>query len=214
VTPFEARASLIAASLAGHVVSIDCADPGTWRSLAAEYGFDQALTWALTPLDTETSTGSRVPRGYADFSPRACRFGDAFARRPTERGARICRHGTTRPVLGECDDWALELMAVHVLGHESMHLAGIIDEATADCLATQLAALVAGRFGASTTFARSLANEYWRFYYRSGDSQYRSPACRDGGRLDLFPKQDSWPTPSTYPANVAHRIDAFRAAHT
>jgi len=40
VTPLEARSSRIARSLAGPDVSIECVRPATWRSLAAEYGFE------------------------------------------------------------------------------------------------------------------------------------------------------------------------------
>ena len=37
--------------------------------------------------------------------------------RPTEVGARLCRHGR---LTGECDDWGEKLRSVHVLTHESI----------------------------------------------------------------------------------------------
>jgi hypothetical protein len=116
------------------------------------------------------------------------------------------------PILGECDDWGSKLVAVHVLGHESMHLAGVADEAVADCLAVQVDALVAARLGASASFARSLAREYWRIYYPAQDWRYRSASCRDGGALDLFRDRRGWPTPSRYPQDVARLIGAFSDA--
>ena len=216
ISPFEARASAIASSLAGQRVSVECVGPTAWRSLAAQYRFDRSLTWALTPLRPDSSTGAAESSGYSLFSPRGCRLGDAFFAAPTERGARICNHGTAAKrragrttVLGECDDWGSKLVAVHVLGHESMHLAGVIEEAPADCLGAQVGAFVARRLGASAGFARSLALEYWRYYYRSQDPRYQSPDCRDGGRLDLFPDRPGWPTPDRYPSNLSAVIGRF-----
>jgi hypothetical protein len=101
------------------------------------------------------------------------------------------------------------LVAVHVIGHESMHLAGVVDEAVADCLALQLDAWVAVRLGASRSFARSLAREYWTTYYSAQDVRYRSAGCRDGGALDLFPESAGWPTPTHYTARVATAVASF-----
>jgi hypothetical protein len=231
ITPFEARASAVAATLAGHDVSIECPDPAAWGALASQYGFPSGLTWALTPLRRDSSTGSSEATRESYFSPRACRLADAFQGAPTERGARICRHGTKPqwrkvrvsaqgktfsrrvlvhvPVLGECDDWGQVLLAVHVLAHESMHLAGVIEEAPADCLGAQLGAFVATKLGASPRFARATALEYWRDYYRSQDPRYQSADCRKGGRLDLFPDRQGWPTPDRYPSDIASVIEKF-----
>jgi hypothetical protein len=211
VTPLEARSSRIARSLAGPDVSIECVSPAAWRSLAAEYGFERELTWALTPLWSDADTGSSIPGSRSTLSPRACRLEDAFVRAPSEQGARLCRHGG---VLGECDEWGAKLLAVHVLGHESMHLAGVVDEARAECLAVQLDAFVAAHLGATTRFARSLAREYWRYYYPSQDRRYRSAECRDGGTLDLFPSRYGWPTPGTYPSHPARSIHRFAVRRT
>lgn len=210
VTPLEARESEIARSLAGGPsVSIECATPAEWRSLAAEYGFDRGLTWALTPLRWDADSSRTIPAARSIFSPRACGLEDAFVRTPSERGARLCRHGKA---LGECNDWGAKLLAIHVLGHESMHLAGVVDEAQADCFGAQLDVLVAEGLGAESGFARSLAREYWAYYYGSQDRRYRSPECRDGGKLDLFPTRRGWPAPSTYPPNLARSIHRFVVA--
>jgi hypothetical protein len=35
---------------------------------------------------------------------------------------------------------------------------------------------------------------YWRKGYLAQDpAEYRSKACRDGGRLDIHPETDTWP---------------------
>ena len=228
-TPYELTASRISSAVVGATVSVECADPRGWRALGAEHGFDPAVTWAMTPLVSDAAGRAR-PEARSSFSPLACRLADAFRAAPTERGARICRHGTARrwaivrghgasrrpvrtlvrtPIFGECDDWGSKLVAVHVLGHESMHLAGVVDEAVSDCLAMQVDALVAARLGASAGFARSLASEYWRIYYPAQDARYRGTGCRDGGALDLFRDRSGWPTPSRYPSDVAPLIRTF-----
>ena len=140
----------------------------------------------MTPLVRDPGSPTR-PEGHSDFAPRTCRLLAAFTAAPAERGTRICRHASSgRSILGECDGWGASLVALHVLGHESVHLAGVVDEAAADCLAMQLDALVAMQLGASPAFARTLARDYWAQYYPAQEPEYRSPQCRDGGSLDLF----------------------------
>lgn len=215
VTAFEARASRIATRIAHTEVSIECLDPTQWRGLGGTQSFDPALTWAMTPMGWSVAEGRASPEEVSRFSPRACSLADAFRRAPTTFGSRLCRHGTgsQKRLLGECDDWAAKLLAVHVLAHESIHLAGVVDEATADCLGMQLDAYVAERLGATPAFARSLAREYWTTYYPSQEASYRSPSCRDGRALDLFPDRRGWPTPVVYPS-VVDRIAPFADAGT
>jgi hypothetical protein len=210
LTTLEAEGSRIASFIAGADVSIECVDPARWRSLGGRQGFDPSLTWALTPMGWHVAEARAAPESVTRVSPRACRHIEAFRRAPTEMGSRLCRRGTrSRGQFGECDDWGSKLVAVHVLTHESIHLAGVFDEATADCLAVQIDAHVAEGLGASTAFARSLAREYWSLYYPSQERRYRSPSCRDGRALDLFPDLPGWPTPAAYPPNFTQRIGAF-----
>jgi hypothetical protein len=214
ITTFEADGSRIASLIARSDVSIECLDPRRWQALGAHHGFDPTLTWAMTPMRWNAAADRASPNDISRLSPRTCSLVDAFRRAPTELGSRLCRHGTKlrRPVLGECDDWAAKLLAVHVLGHESIHLAGVVDEATADCLGMQLDAYVAERLGATRAFARSLAREYWTYYYPSQEPSYRSPSCRDGRALDLFPDLQGWPTPDAYPPDLVRRVAAFAGA--
>jgi hypothetical protein len=127
-------------------------------------------------------------------------------------GASGARKRVRVALLGECDGWASRLVAVHVIGHETMHLAGVVDEASADCLAVQVDAYVAMRLGAGATFGRSLAREYWRLYYPEQDPRYRSAECRDGGALDLFRDRTGWPTPERYPSDLSRVLTSFSAA--
>ncbi len=82
--------------------------------------------------------------------------------------------------------------AVEVLAHESYHLAGYMDEATAECYALQTMPYVAQQFGASERQIRT-----WVVYsfarYPSLPEEYVSPDCVPGGRLDLRSPASIWP---------------------
>ena len=113
VTPFEARASVVARSLAGPDVSIECAGPADWRLLAAEYGFDRELTWALTPLRADADSGiddsdhavnfvaALLPPG-GRLLPRTDRAGRApvSSRRSAGRVRRLGREASRSPRAG------------------------------------------------------------------------------------------------------------------
>ena len=77
-----------------------------------------------------------------------------------------------------------QVLAVHVLSHEAMHMAGIVDEARAECAAVQRDALTARLLGASAADARALAGRYWRTVYPAMPDGYRTEACGPGRSLD------------------------------
>jgi hypothetical protein len=77
-----------------------------------------------------------------------------------------------------------QVVAVHVLTHEAMHMAGIVDEAKAECAAVQRDALTARLLGASVADARLLAARYWRTVYPSMPEGYKTPECGPGRALD------------------------------
>jgi hypothetical protein len=77
-----------------------------------------------------------------------------------------------------------QVVAVHVLTHEAMHLSGLVDEAAAECAAVQRDARTARLLGASPPDAARLAAAYWRDVYPLMPEGYRSPECRAGGVLD------------------------------
>jgi len=99
----------------------------------------------------------------------------------------------TSDACGDLSDWlgsrrgdALlpQLVAVHVLTHEAMHLRGITDEARAECAAVQRDALTARLLGAADGQARRLALRYWHVAYPDLSEGYRTPECAPGGALD------------------------------
>ena len=86
-----------------------------------------------------------------------------------------------------------EAFSIHVLAHESWHLRGFQDEATAECLALQTTADVAERLGADFLHAAAVARFALEHVYPRMPDDYRSGDCRDGGRLDLRPSLAAWP---------------------
>jgi hypothetical protein len=83
-------------------------------------------------------------------------------------------------------------VALSVLAHESFHLKGIKVEAVAECYALQSVPRLARALGASPQQGAAMAIAVWRLQYPTMPVQYRSPACRSGGSLDLHPG-GGWP---------------------
>jgi hypothetical protein len=95
---------------------------------------------------------------------------------------------------GQCGQDVLELAwAASALAHESYHLAGIRNEAVAECYGLQSTALVARQLHAPPEYAERLATYTFWNVRPPVDYGYFSPECRDGGTLDLHPLSDSWP---------------------
>jgi hypothetical protein len=74
-----------------------------------------------------------------------------------------------------------EIVAVHVLTHETIHMTGLTSEAATECLATQRDADMARALGASPDAARSLAASYWFGVYPGMPDTYRSGDCKGPG---------------------------------
>jgi hypothetical protein len=89
-----------------------------------------------------------------------------------------------------------QVVAVHVLTHESMHMAGIVDEARAECAAVQRDAYTARLLGASAADARVLAGRYWRAVYPLMPDGYRTRDCGPGAPLDEGGVDAPWAAPS------------------
>ncbi len=77
-----------------------------------------------------------------------------------------------------------DVVAVHVLTHEAMHMAGLKGEADAECAAVQRDAKAAELLGASPADALAVAQRYYRDVYPNLPGDYRSTDCVAGGRLD------------------------------
>jgi hypothetical protein len=88
-----------------------------------------------------------------------------------------------------------EVIAVHVLTHEAMHLSGRLGEAGAECAAVQRDAHTARLLGAEPADAAGLALTYWREVYPLMPGGYRSEQCRAGGPMDEGLADAPWLAP-------------------
>jgi hypothetical protein len=89
-----------------------------------------------------------------------------------------------------------QMIAVHVLTHETMHMSGATDEAITECRAMQRDAAMAVRLGAEPSAALALAVRYQREIYPSMPDGYRSSGCVSGGQLDEHLPDSPWPPPA------------------
>jgi hypothetical protein len=85
-----------------------------------------------------------------------------------------------------------EVRAVHVLSHESRHMAGVQDEAMAECQAVQRDAAAARLLGADITQASRLARYYWLVTYHRMPAGYVSASCAPGGPWDEHLPDAPW----------------------
>jgi hypothetical protein len=115
------------------------------------------------------------------------------------RGVVVARHpqATTVPVYGPCPQDPRAVLAVWTLAHEAVHLSGERDEATTDCHAIQEIEATAEALGVGGRAAHAMA-VYAAHWYESvrptGEAEYSTPECRDGGALDLHPGTGNWPS--------------------
>lgn len=85
-----------------------------------------------------------------------------------------------------------QIIAVHALTHETIHVTGVRDEAQTECMAMQLDAGMAALLGAEPQSAEGLAIAYWRDIYPWMPASYRSDECSLGGALDAGRPDSPW----------------------
>ena len=120
---------------------------------------------------------ANVEAGYVHSRP------DGRPESSTTLKADVCR-SLSRYLRSAGDPSMDEVFAVHIVTHEAMHMAGLMDEAMAECAAVQRDAQVARLLGASPAQALSLAERYWIEGYPNLPDAYRTADCGPGGRLD------------------------------
>ncbi len=160
----EHRLAAIATDIAGRTVGVHC--PGLFARLA------EVSAHAGTVFFDERGR----PADFTDLDEETCSELDRFAEGKTGRGeeAEVAR-------------------ALHVLAHESSHLAGVRDEAAADCYGLQRTAFVAESLGADPAEAQRLARLALAERALTAPTDYRSSECHDGGALDLDLTSAVWP---------------------
>jgi hypothetical protein len=158
----EDRLAVVASDLAGYRVAVNCQTAG------------QQFVDAGAELGYVRYGSDGVPQRATLIKRAQC----------TELSRYLRSHGD-HPDEGQ-------VIAVHVLTHEAMHMAGITDEARAECLAMQRDAKTARLLGASPQQAAKLARRYWREFYPRMNDDYRSAECRPGGQLDQASPDAPW----------------------
>jgi hypothetical protein len=128
------------------------------------------------------------PESRADLSGEACSSLDDFPGLASSGKLDCVVTGEECP-----KDARKAVVAVHTLAHESYHLAGWQDEATAECYALQTDGYVAQQLGASPRLAQAIVRYYLEEIYPLQPGEYQSSQCRDRGRLDLRPATPGWP---------------------
>jgi len=76
-----------------------------------------------------------------------------------------------------------QVIAVHVLTHETMHMVGLTNEAHAECAAMQRDASMAVELGATREQGLALARRYWSDVYPRMPNRYTGD-CGAGARYD------------------------------
>jgi hypothetical protein len=150
----ERRLAAVASALAGTRVAVRC------------QGFGGAFVDAGVELGYVRWRADGSPEPWTLIKRDQCRDLAAYLRSGKRRPSRA------------------QVVAVHVLTHESMHLAGVTDEALTECAAVQRDARTARLLGAPADAARALAVQYWLAVYPTMPDGYRSSECRRGGSLD------------------------------
>ena len=160
----EHRLAKVASEIAGRKVDVHC--PGLLERLV-----DVSSNAGTVFFD---DTGR--PANFTDLDEETCSTLDRFAEGKTAS-----------------KDEAKVARALHVLAHESSHLAGVRDEAAADCFGLQRTAVVAEDLGATPDEAARLARVALAERAVTAPAEYRSAECHNGGMLDLDPWSSAWP---------------------
>ncbi len=173
----EARLGEVASSIAQRSVAVDC--PGFWGQLVDIRGEDGRVHFDVAGR----------PSDNAELSERTCDRLEGFSSAKT-KPALDCLVPDDRM----CDREVVETAgAISTLAHEAYHLAGVRDEAAAECYAIQTVDTVSERLGASISQGRVVAEWAARTSARTHPAEYHSTECRRNGALDLEPRTTAWP---------------------
>jgi hypothetical protein len=173
----EARLGAVASALAQRSVGVDC--PGFWSALVEVGNEDGRVHFDVAGR----------PSDNAELSGRTCDRLQDFAKAGA-KPAFDCLVPDDRNCRREVVETA---RALSTLAHEAFHLAGVRDEAAAECYAVQTVDFVTERLGATTAQGSIVATWAAGTSARTHPAEYHSQECRRGGALDLEPGTTAWP---------------------
>jgi len=173
----EQRLGVVASAIAQRTVGVHC--PGFWQRLVDVSSEDGSVHFDVAGR----------PSDAAELSAQTCDRLEDFAGAGTKP-----RFDCLLPVDRACDRKVVETArALSTLAHEAYHLAGVRDEAAAECYGIQTAGFVAEQLGATTAQGRLVAIWADRTSARTHPAEYHSGECRAGGAFDLRPRNPAWP---------------------
>jgi len=143
----EKRLSSVASALVGHRVSVHC------------QSFGQALADVGSELGFVKYDDAGIPEPRTLIKRDPC--------------AQLRRYYGGHRSASSLD----EVIAVHVLTHEAMHMRGLTSESEAECAAVQRDEQTAELLGATPLQARQLARVYWTMVYPNMPDDYRDSSC-------------------------------------
>ena len=160
----EHRLAKIASAIAGRTVEVHC--PGAL----------QRLVEVSPNAGSVYFSADGQPGDFTELNDKTCTTLEDFAEGHTD-----------------ADDAPRVAAALHVLAHESWHLAGVRNEAKADCYGLQRTAFVAEELGADHPEAQAFSELAMAERAQFAPPEYRSAECHDGGALDLDRGSSIWP---------------------
>jgi hypothetical protein len=201
-TPFEYLASAQASAIAGRPVEVYCNGANDWGQLGAQQRFDPVTVWGFVLFNWDRTAQAYRPVDYMQLSEAACWYLDEYWRAPRGEKGKRCRTGTlvtfakstkrvkvthrvrvpvSVPQYGQCPGYRNRVFALQTISHESQHLAGIQDEARAECNGIQNVGWFAQRFGATYEQGRQMATDYFHDFYllKRPGTPYYLPTCPD-----------------------------------
>jgi hypothetical protein len=159
-------ATRLASFFHGGTRAVFCWNPTDWASLAG-------------------SNKNTITLGYVEYrsphqinlAPNVCKVLD-----------RLYYHHQSPPITPAI------ALGVVTFAHEVTHTLGVTSEAAAQCYGMQLTEFAARLLGPGRAYGERLAGLAWRLYTpRVFPLKYLSSECRNGGKLDLYPKSNVWP---------------------
>jgi hypothetical protein len=173
--PPRRRRDLAAIARAGVGVQpeVYCWQPEGWASLSESYGI------VRSGEETSLKGIADRQRNRIDLDPAVCASFKWYLRRE-------------RPAALSYENFELA-EALMVLTHQAEHLkAPAASEADVECYAVQhVRPLVRAAWGPE--YANMLAQQAWELSYQRLPPEFRTRACRDGGRLDRNRRSSAWP---------------------
>jgi hypothetical protein len=131
------------------------------------------------------------PADYFLIEPSTCDYLIQFRQDPARFDPATCSDAFCRQEQAEAS------FALATVSHESYHVLGYRNEAQVECYGMQSIWFVAQSLGASAAEGRRIAATYWKTLYaqrRTTTPTYWTAQCRNGGKYDLRPKSNAWPS--------------------